>query len=50
MIMDDVSSRMALLEASGLKTGRVLDIGMGSCACMALFLASHGFQVVGIDI
>jgi ubiquinone/menaquinone biosynthesis C-methylase UbiE len=47
--MDDISDRKALIEASGLKTGRVLDVGMGSCGCMAIFLARSGFQVIGID-
>lgn len=47
--MDDMVGRKALIEASGLKTGRVLDVGMGSCGCMAIFLARDGFQVVGID-
>ena len=49
LVMDDMVDRKALIEASGLKTGRVLDVGMGSCGCMAFFLASEGFQVMGID-
>jgi ubiquinone/menaquinone biosynthesis C-methylase UbiE len=49
LIMDDMAGRKALIEASGLKTGRVLDVGMGNCGCMAFFLASNGFHVVGID-
>jgi len=47
--MDDVAGRKALLEASGLKKGRILDIGMGDCGCMSFYLARRGFQVVGID-
>jgi len=47
--MDDIAGRKALLEASGLKEGRILDIGMGDCGCMSFYLARRGFQVVGID-
>lgn len=47
--MDDIAGRKRLLETSGLKQGRVLDIGMGDCACMSFFFARRGFQVVGID-
>lgn len=47
--MDDVKGRDALLKASKLKKGRVLDIGLGECGCMSLFLAKKGFDVVGID-
>jgi ubiquinone/menaquinone biosynthesis C-methylase UbiE len=47
--MDDIAGRKALLEASGLKKGRILDIGMGDCGCMSFYLARRGFQVVGID-
>ena len=49
LIMDDMAGRRALIEASGLQTGRVLDVGMGNCGCMAIFLARDGFHVVGID-
>ncbi len=38
-----------LLNASGLKEGRILDIGMGDCGCMSFFLARRGFNVIGID-
>jgi ubiquinone/menaquinone biosynthesis C-methylase UbiE len=47
--MDDFSGRNALLKTSGLKTGRILDIGMGCCCCMSFFLAKRGFNVIGID-
>ena len=47
--MEDIAGRKALFEASGLKKGRILDIGMGDCCCMSFFLARRGFQVVGID-
>ena len=47
--MDDLSGRKKLLKASRLKRGRVLDIGLGECGCMSLFLAKKGFDVVGID-
>jgi ubiquinone/menaquinone biosynthesis C-methylase UbiE len=40
---------MELLAASGLKTGLVLDVGMGKCGCMTFFLAKEGFNVVGVD-
>ena len=49
VILDDIADRKALIEAAGIKEGRVLDVGMGNCGCMAFFLASGGFQVVGID-
>ncbi len=49
MPMDDISGRRALLRASGLKKGRILDVGMGDCCCMSFFLARRGFDVVGID-
>lgn len=35
--------------AVGLKTGRILDVGMGGCACMAPFLAHKGFDTTGVD-
>jgi demethylmenaquinone methyltransferase/2-methoxy-6-polyprenyl-1,4-benzoquinol methylase len=47
--MDDMTGRKALLNASGLKEGRILDIGMGDCGCMSFFLARRGFNVIGID-
>jgi len=47
--MDDIAGRKKLLEISGLKQGRVLDVGMGDCACMSFYLARRGFHVVGID-
>ena len=47
--MNDLSGRKKLLKASRLKKGRVLDIGLGECGCMSLFLAKKGFDVVGID-
>ena len=47
--MDDIAGRKRLLETSGLKQGRVLDIGMGECGCMSFYLARRGFHVVGID-
>jgi len=37
--MDDLIGGEALIKASGLKKGRILDIGMGDCGCMAFFLA-----------
>ena len=49
VILDDIAGRKALIKAAGIKTGRVLDVGMGNCGCMAFFLASAGFHVVGID-
>ena len=48
-VMDDLAGRKSLIEASGLKTGRILDVGMGHCGCMAFSLARSGFQVIGID-
>lgn len=47
--MDDLKGRKALLRTSGLKGGRILDIGMGDCGCMSFFLARRGFDVIGID-
>ena len=37
LTMDDFKGREALLNASGLKEGRILDIGMGDCGCMSFF-------------
>lgn len=48
-MIDDLSGRNALIKASGLKRGRILDIGMGDCGCMSFFLAKRGFTVIGID-
>ena len=47
--MDDLAGRKELIKFSRLKSGYVLDIGMGDCGCMSFFLASRGFDVVGID-
>ncbi len=47
--VEDTTGREALLKAAGVKSGRVLDIGMGGCACMALYLARKGYEVTGID-
>lgn len=49
MAMDDLEGRKELLRISGLKKGKILDVGMGDCGCMALFLARRGFRVTGID-
>jgi demethylmenaquinone methyltransferase/2-methoxy-6-polyprenyl-1,4-benzoquinol methylase len=49
MTMDDLSGRKALIKAAGLKKGRMLDVGLGNCGCMAFFLAKKGFNVIGID-
>lgn len=49
MLMDDLAGRKVLIKASGLKEGRILDIGMGDCGCMSFFLAKRGFNVIGID-
>lgn len=49
MEMDDLEGRKELLRISGLKEGKILDVGMGDCGCMALFLARRGFHVTGID-
>lgn len=49
MGMDDVEGRKELLKISGLKKGNILDVGMGDCGCMALFLARRGLHVIGID-
>ncbi len=49
MSMDDLTGRKQLLKLSGLRRGRILDVGMGECGCMALYLARRGFHVVGID-
>ncbi len=45
----DLSVREELLDASGLRNGRVLDVGMGGGTCMARLLVQHGFDVVGVD-
>jgi 2-polyprenyl-3-methyl-5-hydroxy-6-metoxy-1,4-benzoquinol methylase len=47
--IDDLAGRKTLIKASGLKEGRILDIGMGNCGCMSFFLAKRGFDVIGID-
>ncbi len=47
--VEDTTGRDALLNAADLKSGKVLDIGMGGCACMAFYLAHKGFDVTGID-
>ncbi len=47
--MDDIAGRKALLKASGLTKGLILDVGMGDCGCMSFYLVRRGFQVVGID-
>ncbi|MCX6568049.1 MAG: class I SAM-dependent methyltransferase [Candidatus Aminicenantes bacterium] len=47
--MDDLKGRKELLKLSGLKRGRILDVGMGECGCMSLYLARRGFEVTGID-
>ena len=47
--VSDLSARKTLIKISGLKRGRVLDIGLGDCGCMSLFLAKKGFDVIGID-
>lgn len=47
--VEDSTGRDTLLQASGLTSGHVLDIGMGGCACMAFYLARKGFDVTGID-
>ena len=47
--MDDMDGRKALLKASKIKKGRILDVGMGDCGCMSFFLAKKGFDVIGID-
>jgi len=49
MSMDDLEGRKQLLKLSGLKRGRILDVGMGDCGCMSFFLAPRGFEVIGID-
>jgi 2-polyprenyl-3-methyl-5-hydroxy-6-metoxy-1,4-benzoquinol methylase len=49
MSMDDLAGRKALIKTSGLKAGRILDIGMGDCGCISFFLAKRGFEVIGID-
>jgi hypothetical protein len=49
VILDEIAGRKALIEAAGIKTGRVLNVVMGNCGCTAFFLAGDGFQVVGID-
>ena len=47
--MFDTEARRKLIRASGLKQGRVLDVGMGDCACMSFCLAKRGLDVIGID-
>jgi len=47
--LSDTSGREALLKASRLRAGQVLDVGVGECACMAFFLARRGFDVTGVD-
>jgi len=49
MSMDDLEGRKQLLKLSGLRRGRILDVGMGDCGCMSLYLAKRGFDVTGID-
>jgi len=49
MTVDDLEGRKQLLNLSGLKRGRILDMGMGDCGCMSFFLARKGFDVIGID-
>jgi len=49
MSMDDLEGRRQLLKLSGLRRGRILDVGMGDCGCMSLYLAKRGFDVTGID-
>ena len=49
MTIDDLKGRKQLLNLSGLKRGRILDMGMGDCGCMSFFLAQRGFEVIGID-
>jgi len=49
MLMDDLKGRKQLLGLSGLRRGRILDMGMGDCGCMSFFLAKRGFDVTGID-
>ncbi len=47
--MNDLKGRELFLEASGLKKGNILDVGLGECGCMSFFLAKRGFNVTGID-
>lgn len=49
MSMDDLEGREQLLKISGLRKGRILDVGMGDCGCMSFYLAKRGFEVTGID-
>ena len=49
MEIDALSTREKLIETTGLTGGRVLDVGMGGCACMSRLLVRHGFDVVGVD-
>lgn len=49
MAMDDLEGRKELLKLSGLKKGKILDVGMGDCGCMGLFLARRRFEITGID-
>ncbi len=43
------SHLVALIEAGTLAPGRALDVGCGT-GTNALWLAEHGFEVVGVDI
>ena len=47
--MNDLKGRELFLEASGLKKGNILDVGLGECGCMSFFMAKKGFNVTGID-
>lgn len=47
--IDDLEGRKHLLKLSGLKRGRILDVGLGDCGCMSFYLAKRGFDVTGID-
>ena len=49
MPIDDLEGRKQLLKLSGLRKGRILDVGMGDCGCMSFYLAKRGFNVTGID-
>jgi ubiquinone/menaquinone biosynthesis C-methylase UbiE len=49
MSMDDLEGRKQLLKLSGLRRGRILDVGLGDCGCMSFYLAKRGFDVIGID-
>ena len=39
--VEDTTGRDTLLKAADLKTGHMLDIGMGGCACMAFYKHKH---------